>query len=213
MADPVKDAVQAHSRKIGQLIALCQQQSGRIQALEEHIRDVMSRPRDPVEMINAIPGRRIESTLGGTITFDVNSRGTRGAPVTMQVSQDGPFVATHYPLVLWQPTAPTTATNFGIWRPVATFPLPDQVVDTDIIDIAYEIVDSGPGRNFQNTPRGPLFSRPDAIQPLPMPTLWAPNSVVQFVPTYNQITFNGSPNAPTQGTLWVTIPGYRIVNL
>lgn len=212
MADPVKDAVAAHSRHLAKIAALAQQQAGRIQSLEDNIRELLSRPRSPVEAIDAIPGRRIESTLGGTVAFDATSRGTRGAPVTMQVSQDGPFVATHYPLVLWTPTLPTTATNFGRWRPVATFPLPDQVVDEDILDLAYEIVDSGPGRNFQNTPRGPLFSRPDAIMPLPMPTLWAPNSVVQFVPTYNAITFNGA-TPPTQGTLWVTIPGYRIVNL
>jgi hypothetical protein len=151
--------------------------------------------------------------MSGEIDFDHTLNGKQGPAITIVISQDGPFIQTHYPMVLWRATAPDTATNLNFWRPVSTFPLPDQVVDTDVIDLMYQIIDGGAGRNFQNAPRGPVFSRPDALQPLPVPTLWAPNSTLQFVPTYNAITFNGSPVAPTEGTLHVDIPGYRIVNL
>jgi hypothetical protein len=95
---------------------------------------------------------------------------------------------------------------------VSTFPLPDQVVDTDIIDILYEMQDGGNGRLFQNEARGPLLSRPDNIVPTPVPTLWSPNTAVNFIPTYLMLTWDSEP-APTQGELHVTIPGYHIVNL
>jgi hypothetical protein len=132
--------------------------------------------------------------------------------VIITVSQDGPFIQTHYPLVLWFPSAPDNATNFGRWRPVSTFPLPTQVVSTDIIDLQYEIVDGGSQRQFQNAPRGPLFSRPDNVVPLPSPVQWAPNATLSFVPLYQAITWN-SAVPPTQGTLHVDFPGFRIVNL
>ena len=212
--DPATQAtIQAQARILKKLAAALQQAQGRIAGLEDNVRDALSRPRSPTEVIDSIPGRRIESMLSGEIDFDINSQGRVGLPVTIQVSQDGPFVATHYPMVLWRVSAPDTATNLGFWRPVTTFPLPDQVIDTDVIDLQYQIVDGGAQRNFQNNPRGPIFSRPDVLQPLPMPTLWAPNSVIQFIPTYQRITFNGSPTAATGGVLHVDIPGYRIVNL
>src|SRR5690606_10068913 len=112
----------------------------------------------------------------------------RAAPITMNVSQDGPFVMTHYPMCVWRPSAPDNTTNLGRWRPVSTFPLPEQVVDTDIIDIMYELQDGGNSRLLQNEPRGPLLSRPDNIVPCPIPTLWSPNSVVLFIPTYLSMT-------------------------
>jgi hypothetical protein len=209
---PTDPKLQAHARLIKKLLDQNQQMAGRMAALEDHLREALSRPRSPTEMIDAIPGRHIESVLSGTVDFDINSNHQKGTPITIQVSQDGPFVMTHYPMVLWSVTAPNTATDFGIWRPVSTFPLPTQVVSTDIIDLLYEIIDGGAQRNFQNNPRGPLFSRPDALQPLPMPTLWAPNSTIQFVPTYQNISFGGSTPA-TAGRLHVDLPGYRIVNL
>lgn len=187
-------------------------QAALIVQLQQVITDLSSRPRSVAEEIDAIPGRRIEGTLDGHITFTADDEGNRGAPILMQVSQDGPFVQTHYPMVLWYPSAPTNATNLNRWRPVSTFPLPDQVVDTDIIDLLYEMQDGGNQRLLQNEPRGPLFSRPDNIVPTPVPTLWATNSAVVFIPTYLALTWD-SATPPTEGTLHVTIPGYRIVNL
>ena len=193
--------------------AALKEQGKQIVALVQVVNEIQSRPRSVAEEIDAIEGRRMEGTLSGEIEFDINDLNQRGTPVTLQVSQDGPFVQTHYPMAVWRPNAPSNATNLGRWRPCSTFPLPDQVVDTDIIDIGYEMQDGGNQRLLQNATRGPLLSRPDNIVPTPLPTAWSPGSVVQFVPFYWAITFNGSPVAPTSGLLHVDIPGYRIVNL
>jgi|SRR5262245_41625930 len=171
-----------------------------------------SRPRSVQEEIDAIEGRRIEGMIVGEVTFTAADVGQRAQPIVIQVSQDGPFVMTHYPLVLWRPSAPTNATNFGRWRPISTYPLPDQVVDTDIIDIMYELNDGGAQRLGQNQPRGPVLSSPDNIVPCPLPTLWAPNAAIVFQPTYNAITWD-SQVPPTQGILHCSLIGYRIANL
>lgn len=183
-----------------------------IGAQQAQINSLIQRPLSITEQIDRIPGRRIETVLSGEVTFTSAQEGQRGNPITIQVSQDGPFIMTHYPMALWRPTLPTNAANYNVWRPVTTFPLPDQVVDTDIIDIMYELADGGSQRNFQNAPRGPMLSRPDNIVPCPVPTEWAPNAALVFTPTYNKLTWNGDP-APTQGTLHVDFIGYRIVNL
>lgn len=196
-------------RKLGERQALATQIH---QQLQQEILLLRQRPKSITEQIDAIVGRRIEFAFSGETTFTTANEGQRGEPVIITISQDGPFVMTHYPMVLWRPSAPTTATTFGQWRPVSTFPLPDQVVDTDIIDLMYEMQDSGTGRNFQNAPRGPMFSRPDNFVPLPVPTMFAPNATIQFTPTYNSILFNGA-TPPTEGILHVDLPGYRIVNL
>lgn len=183
-----------------------------INHLNKVIQQLASRPRSVSEEIDAIPGRRIEACLCGSVLFDANDVGQRGQPIIMQVPQDGPFIQTHYPMVMWHPTAPENTTNLNRWRPISTFPLPDQVVDDDIIDIMYEMQDGGNGRLFQNEARGPLLSRPDNIVPVPIPTLWAPNTSVNFIPTYLSLTWD-SDVEPTQGELHVTIPGYHVVNL
>lgn len=170
------------------------------------------KPRSVEEEIDAIDGRRIEGVLAGEVTFTAADVGQRAQPIIFQVSQDGPFVMTHYPMAVWRPSLPTNATNFGRWRPVSTYPLPTQVVSTDIIDIMYELNDGGSQRLGQNEPRGPLLSRPDNFVPCPIPTLWAPNSAIVFQPTYLDLTWDGS-TPPTQGTLHVDLIGYRIVNL
>jgi hypothetical protein len=188
------------------------QQAAVITQLQAALSDLTSRPRSVAEEIDSIPGRRMEGTLDGHVTFTAADVGNRATPIVMQVSQDGPFVQTHYPMALWYPSAPTNATNLNRWRPVSTFPLPDQVVDTDIIDILYEMQDGGNQRLLQNEPRGPLLSRPDNIVPTPVPTLWATNAAVVFIPTYLSVTWD-SDVPPTEGILHVTIPGYRIVNL
>lgn len=170
------------------------------------------KPLTVQEEIDRIEGRRMEGTLSGEVEFTADDIGQRAQPVTMNVSQDGPFVMTHYPMVVWRPSAPDNTTNLGRWRPISTFPLPDQVVDTDIIDLMYEMQDGGNQRLLQNEARGPLLSRPDNIVPCPVPTLWSPNSVVLFIPTYLAMTFD-SATPPTAGILHVDIPGYRIVNM
>lgn len=202
-------AVEATVRAHRNAIVTLQQQVSDLTAV---INDLQTRPRSVQEQIDAIPGRRIEMVLSGEATFTSSDEGQKGQPILIQVSQDGPFVMTHYPQVLWRPTLPDNATNFGRWRPVSTFPLPDQVVDTDIIDIMYELDDAGSQRFMQNAPRGPLFSRPDNIVPCPVPTLWSPNAAIKFTPTYNALTWD-SATPPTQGTLHVDLIGYRIVNM
>lgn len=187
-------------------------QASIIQLLQQQMTELQSRPRSVSEEIDAIDGRRLEGTLTGEITFDATDEDTRGAPIVFNVSQDGPFIMTHYPLVLWRPTAPDDAENLNRWRPVSTFPLPTQEVGTDIIDMMYELQDGGNQRLLQNQPRGPIFSRPDNIVPCPVPTLWSPNSTILFTPTYLAFTWDGDP-APTQGTLHVDLIGYRIANL
>jgi hypothetical protein len=196
-------------RALGQVGQVISQQRDRIARLEQA---VLSRPRTIAEQIDALPGRRIESVFSGEVVFTADDDGQRGEPVTIQVSQDGPFIETHYPLILWRPTAPENATNFGRWRPVSTFPLPDQVVDTDIIDIMYEFSDGGNQRNFQNAPRGLVLSRPDNLVPLPVPTMFASGATIQIFPTYNNLTWDAAV-PPTAGTLHVDLIGYRIVNM
>lgn len=176
------------------------------------VSEIQAQPRSITAEIDEIPGRRIFYNLSGDGTFTADQAGQRGQPINFLISQDGPYVMTHYPLVIWKPTAPDLTTNFGRWRPVASWPLPDQVLDEDIIDLSYEFVDGGSQRNFQNAVAGPLFSRPDNLVPLPVPTLFAPNSTIQFFPTFEAILFD-SAVPPTEGELRVTLPGYRIVNL
>jgi len=184
------------------------------QELEKVRAMAAARPRTVTEEIDAIPGRRIYFTLAQVQDFTIAQNRSRGAAMSFLVSQDGPFIQTHYPLAMWRPSAPSTATNFGRWRPVSTWPLPDQVVDTDIIDISYEVSDGGSQRSFQNlsVPAG-LLSRPDNLIPLPVPTLYTPNTPIQLTPTYENILFDSAAPVATQGTLVIALPGYRIVNL
>lgn len=207
------------AQKISQIAGIVGQLGRRVntmitehQQMAQELLILRQRPPTITEEIDGIPGRRIEYVLNNEITFTAAQRGQRGNPLTFTVSQDGPFIMTHYPMALWRPSAPNTATNLGRWRPVSTFPLPDQVVDTDIIDLMYELSDGGNQRNFQSGPVSLVLSRPDNIVPLPVPTMFAPNATIQFTPTYNAITFDGG-TPPTEGTLHVDLIGYRIVNL
>jgi hypothetical protein len=173
-------------------------------------------PRSITEEIDSIPGRRIFYQLSERLSFTISDDGTRGQPMNMLVSQDGPFIQTHYPLVAWKPNLPDNATNFGQWSSVYSWPLPDQErPDRDFLDLSWELIDQGSQRNFQNEPSIPLFSRADgAAAPLPVPTLFSPNTVIAFTPTFEDITFNQTPQVPaTGGELVVTLPGFRIANL
>lgn len=180
----------------------------------ERILNELNRGATFEDELEKIPGRRIFHTLVGSQTFTTSQDGQRTTPITFEVSQDGPFIMTHYPVCGWRSSAPSTATDFGRWRPVTTWPLPDQVIDTNIIDISYEMSDSGSGRNMQNDIPVPglLISHPGNLQLLPKPTYFRPNTVITFTPTYNDITFAGS-TPTTEGTLVISLPGYKIVNL
>jgi len=180
--------------------------------MAEYVKACSEVPRSITEEIDSIPGRRIWYMLNARDNFTAADAGLRGTDISITVSQDGPFIATHYPLVTWKPNLPATATNFGAWRPVSTWPLPDQVLDLDLVDLSYEIRDSGSQRNFQNDPTGPLFSRPDDLKPLPVPTLFAPNTVITFTPIFERIVFQGAV-ATTRGELYVGFPGYKVVNM
>lgn len=174
---------------------------------------LINRPKSLTEELDAIPGRRLFYTLSGTQTFTTAQAAQRGQPINFLISQDGIFVMTHYPAIMWKTDLPTNATDFGRWRPVASWPLPTQQLTTNFIDISYEISDGGSQRNFQNLPVNPcLISRPDNMIPLPVPTPFAPNTTIQLTPTYEAITFGGS-TATTEGTLVVALPGYKIVNM
>jgi hypothetical protein len=196
---------------------------GRITSLEAYVNqrfaevaELTKHAKSLNEEIGSIPGRRIFYSLVGSLTFTAAQAGTLGNPIQFLVSQDGPFVGTHYPLVCWKPSAPAGATNFGRWSPVTSWPLPTQQVgaNQDSIDLSYQVADGGSQRNFQNATVPPLFSRPDNVVLLPMQTLWSPNSQIQFVPTFEDINFAAGAATPTTGgTLVVAFPGYRIANL
>ena len=174
-----------------------------------------NQPRSLTHELDSMPGRRIFYNFSQKLAFDINNRGQRAQPMSFLVSQDGPFIMTHYPLVAWRPSAPSSATLFGQFRPVSTWALPDQEIAGDHVNLSYEISDSGSGRNFQNLPSsaGP-FSLPDNFVPVPCPTLFAPNTTIQFTPTFEDIFFDGTLETPTTaGILSVSLPGYRIINM
>lgn len=173
---------------------------------------VRSVPRD----IDALPGRRALYTLSGDVTFTISDDGKRGNSIVMLVSQDGAFVMTHYPVVSWQPTAPTNATNFGQYSGIRSWPLPiQQVFDMDMIDISYELLDETARRGCQNIAvSAQVIASGDNLMPLPIPILFPPNTRLRFTPTYHNIFFNNAPDVDTtQGTLHVDLVGYRIATL
>lgn len=169
-------------------------------------------PPSITDEIDRIPGRRIFTTLSDEVIFDVTNQGKQGEPLTYQISQDGPFIMTHYPVAYWRVTEPDTATNFLKWRPVSSWPLPTQEVSGDTIDLGYRFFDGGSERFFDNAAVGPLFSRPDNLIPLPVPTHFATSSLISIYPQYWKIDFTGD-TPPTQGALHIDLPGYRCANL
>lgn len=190
--------------------------ANRQQQLDSKLNMLMSGdvPRTPQEEIDALPGRRIFYTLSGRQNFTLAQLGQRADPINLTVSMDGPFCATHYPVVMWRPNTPDNATNLGRWSPVMSYPLPDQqLANMDIIDIGYEFFDGGSQRAFNNEEVPPIVSNPRDMVKLPQPTLFAPNSVLAFYPTYSAINYSAAPAILTEGgELVVAIPGYRIVN-
>jgi hypothetical protein len=164
--------------------------------------------------IDRIPGRRVFYPMVMKQTFTAANDGLRGSAMTVTVTQDGPWIMTHFPLAAWKGSAPAAATYFGMWRPIYSWPLPDQVIDQGIIDISYEISDSGSNRNFQNEAvPGGLLSRPDNMVQLPTRTLFSPNSVISVTPTYENIAFDAQQTPCTSGLLYFVLPGFKIVNM
>ena len=205
---------------IGQAMQAVAGLKGQVDLLAQQVEELKERPKSITEEIDAIEGRRLYYGLVGVKDFTAGDDGRRGEFIPLPVSQDGPFIQTHYPIVMWKPIEPENTPLLGCWRPVFTWPLPYQAVSAGIIDlnldlisISYEIQDSGSQRNFQNEPRPPDFSIPGNLVPLPVPTLFSPNTTVQFYPTYERILFNSAENPPTKGQLKVELPGYRIVNM
>lgn len=196
--------------------ALAQQKS-QLQDQINRLTDlIMNKPKSAQDMLDEIRGRRVFYNLCGAGSFTIADNGKRGSAISMTVSQDGPFIMTHYPVVMWKANLPTNADNYGFWSSVYTWPLPTQQVgsNTDYISLSYEMIDSGSQRNFQNQAAPPILSYPGNLCPLPIATLFAPNTTIQFVPTYEDITFATNPSVDTTGgSLVVGIPGYRIVSL
>lgn len=199
---PYEQVVQAQEAKINALSAL-------IRKLSSDLQNIKRNGADPFAHI---PGRRVWYVLAQQQTFNVaNQNGQAGQAMNLQVSEDGPFVATHFPVFAWKPSLPANATNFGQWRPVFHGPLPTQAVTTDLISISYQLNDSGSGRNLQSQYIPPVTSRLDRLCPLPFPTIFKRAGVLQCTPFYEDIDFNSSGTATTAGTLVVAIPGYKIV--
>jgi len=161
--------------------------------------------------LNRIPGRRIPFFLGGSQSFTSTQNGTRAAGINMTVSTDGPFIWTHMPVCLWRVELPTNATNFGFWRPCSIWPLPTQTEASDIVNLSWEIQDSGTQRNLQVEKLPPMFSSPYELVPLPHPMHVTTNSILSFIPTYEDIAFDSGGTATTGGKLVVVLPGYRII--
>jgi hypothetical protein len=213
MFDNTINELKSFVGKMGRKVLSMEQQILKLSGALEVLKG-SQRVKTTEEEIDEIPGRRIMFNLSGTQTFTATQRGNQGDPITMQVSQDGPFIWTAYPLVAWKPNAPDNADNLGRWRPVYSWPLPDQVLDDDIIDISWQMNDGGSQRNFQNEVATPVFSRPDLVLPLPKPVIFTPNSVIQFIPTYEAINFGTAPTVDTTGgILRVTLLGYKCANL
>ena len=177
----------------------------------------VARPSSPDDFINSIQGRRIMYSLVGQQTFTANDAGRRGSSINMLVSQDGPFIWTHWPIVMWIPSTPNDATYFGQWRPTFGWPLPaqnDPVADLDVVSLSWEVAAGGSNRNFQSAAMPPAFSLPGQLCERPIPTLFYANDTVQFTPTYEAIHFSDGGDEPTTGgTLRVMIPGYPVVSI
>ena len=179
------------------------------------------KPTSPEDALNAIQGRRMTYWFVGTQTFTTAQDGLRGNPINFLVSQDGPFVLTHAPIAIWRPTLPTTATNFGRWRSISSwpsnsgFPTQDDTTNNtwtdDVVDLSWELIDGGSQRNMQNLPApAAALSTVNELKKLPCPTKFETNTTIQFIPTYENIVFGGA-TPTTQGTMVIALPGYRIV--
>jgi len=175
--------------------------------------ELMSIYRD----LDRIPGKVVTYSPSTTpIEFTVADEGNRLNAANIQISTDGPFIQTSYPLVSWRPIKPDgsagpRATDFGLSRPVSVQYLPRQQFGNNFIEVSWELTSGGSQRLQQNTAALPFFSRPDYNNRLPQPYVWGPNQSIMFQATMRRIVFGGDVPT-TAGQLEVTIPGYRIVD-
>lgn len=180
--------------------------------------DTLHRMFPQTEDLNAIAGRRMYYTAVARNTITNTGNGSVNNPLTIQVPRDGFFVMTHYPVLMWKVTTSGTATDVGKWRPVSSNPLPDQIVNTDFLDISYTLKDAGPERFMQNDTQTPALSIPPAVLPgllstpdnmiaLPLPAKFDPGSVIVMNVRFEKFTWT----AVTAGQMVVMFPGYKIV--
>src|SRR5882724_8679693 len=99
------------SRILSQQNQAINQLVGQMNQLQQMFQSLQQKPTTVQEEIDQVPGRRMEGALVGEVTFSVSDLGQRGIPILFNVSQDGPFIMTHYPMVQWRPSAPANATN------------------------------------------------------------------------------------------------------
>jgi hypothetical protein len=85
-------------------------------------------------------------------------------------------------------------------------------LNEDIVSVSYEVQDAGSQRLFQNEPTPPVFSRPDNLIPLPVPTMLTPNSTLTTTIIFESIRFSAEI-PPTEGVIVAAYPSFRIVNL
>lgn len=205
--------------KLGQLLRRLNDENAQLRAavnqLMTDVKKLQIGNHDPRAEINAIDGRRVAYFLAANQSFTATQDGQRGADMPMTISQDGPFIWTHMPIVMWRVNAPSTATNFGFWSTIYSWPLPTQdTANNDAIDLSWEIRDGGSQRLLQNESLPPMLSYPGALHPLPEWTMFSPNTTAIFTPIYENIAFNGSAATPaTGGLLKVMLPGFRIVSM
>jgi len=167
--------------------------------------------------VERIPGKVVTYSPTATpIEFTSADEGVRLNAANIQISTDGPFIQTSYPLVSWRPIRPDgstgpRATDFGLSRPVSVQYLARQQFGNNFIEVSWEMTSGGSQRLQQNTAALPFFSRPDYNNRLPQPYVWGPNQSIMFEATIRRIVFGGDVPT-TAGQLEVTIPGYRIVD-
>lgn len=199
-------------RSLAQALAPLEAELAALRKENASLREVIPK----IEDANSIPGRRIFFTMQQNQAFTSSTALGSGQPMFFPQLKDGYFVMTHYPCLIWKPT---NGVNNGMWRPVSSSPLPTQTISSDIIDVGYELLDVGPNRFMQNSGVltgnvvcTSLLTRPDAFVQLPLPAIFAINTVLALIPTYNEFTFASGETPTTAGKLYALLAGYKIVN-
>jgi hypothetical protein len=200
----------AFARQIATMQSQMSVMAAKLQKVEE-------RPMSVWDEINQIEGRRVDYVLSQDLSFTITQLGARSSGLSFQVSQDGPFIMTHYPMVSWWVNAPSNADNLGKYGAIGSWPLPTQQQGTslDSININYEIYDSGSQRGLQTGVRSQgLLSYPGALMKMPQPVIFAAAAQIQFYCTFLDIDFATAPtNDSSGGNLHVDLVGFRCVNL
>jgi hypothetical protein len=133
--------------------------------------------------IDSIPGRRMAYNMS------MDGTSTAGNHVDFLISQDGPFILTHFPILLWQ-------YREGTSRWVVSGSREDELGTFYLM--SDESCQRMLTRNWIN-----IYSQPHQLTPLPMSTLFVPNSMIRL---------NLHPPPPPEPVDYRCIlPGYRIV--